>query len=94
MLSTQMRFAANPALSVRRVSVRKAKCPVAARTVKLIVKSSQEQLDQKSFSERLALPAAALLGAALLFAATPDEALAARSGGRVGGSGGFAAKRR
>lgn len=38
--------------------------------------------------------AAALLGAALLFTATPDEALAARSGGRVGGSSGFSSRPR
>jgi len=38
--------------------------------------------------------AAALLGAALLFTASPDEALAARSGGRVGGSSGFSSRPR
>ena len=42
---------------------------------------------------RLAAPAAAVLGAALLFGATPDMAEAARSGGRVGGSSGFSARR-
>lgn len=50
--------------------------------------------EERTLSEKLALPAAALLGAALMFAATPDAAEAARSGGRVGGSGGFAARRR
>eukprot|EP00887_Chlorella_sp_A99_P007403 scaffold2.g7403.t1 len=49
--------------------------------------------EEKSVAERLALPAAAVLSAALFFAATPDEALAARSGGRVGGSAGFSSRR-
>lgn len=48
--------------------------------------------EEPSLHEKLAGPAAALLGAALLFAATPDEALAARSGGRVGGSSGFSSR--
>ncbi len=48
-----------------------------------------QQSEEPSLIERLALPAAALMGAALLFAATPDAAEAARSGGRVGGSSGF-----
>lgn len=56
----------------------------------LVVRAAQEE---RSLHEKLAAPAAALLGAALLFAATPDEALAARSGGRVGGSSGFASRR-
>lgn len=46
-----------------------------------------------ALSRRLAAPAAAVLGAALLFGATPDMAEAARSGGRVGGSSGFSARR-
>ena len=43
--------------------------------------------EKKSLAEKIALPAAGLLAAALFMAATPDEALAARSGGRIGGSG-------
>ena len=42
--------------------------------------------EEKTLAQKLALPAAAILGAALLFTAAPDEALAARSGGRMGGS--------
>lgn len=42
--------------------------------------------EKKSWIDRLAVPSAALLGAALLLTATPDAAEAARSGGRVGGS--------
>lgn len=49
--------------------------------------------DKKSLHEQLAVPAAAVMAAALFFAATPDEALAARSGGRVGGSSGFSQRR-
>ena len=42
---------------------------------------------QRSLAERLALPVAATLAASLLLgAALPEDALAARSGGRVGGS--------
>ena len=41
--------------------------------------------EHRSLAEKLALPAAAVLSAALLFAATPEDALAARSGGRMGG---------
>jgi uncharacterized membrane protein len=36
--------------------------------------------------QKLALPAAAFMAAALMFASTPDAAEAARSGGRMGGS--------
>lgn len=62
---------------------------------KMVVRASQSPVEgEKTLAERLALPAAAVLGAALLFAATPDVAEAARSGGRVGGSSGFAARRR
>ena len=62
-----------------RSSIRAAR---ACRLQRLAVRASAE----KSVAERLALPAAAVLGAALLLAGTPEEALAARSGGRVGGS--------
>lgn len=58
----------------------------------LVVRASAGK-EERSLHEKLAGPAAAVLGAALLFAATPDEALAARSGGRVGGSSGFASRR-
>lgn len=57
----------------------------------LVCRASAEE--PRQWHEKLALPAAALLGAALLFAATPDEAEAARSGGRVGGSSGFSSRR-
>ncbi|KAL4433217.1 hypothetical protein ABPG77_003265 [Micractinium sp. CCAP 211/92] len=57
----------------------------------LVVRASAGK-EEPSLHEKLAGPAAALLGAALLFAATPDEALAARSGGRVGGSSGFSSR--
>lgn len=56
------------------------------------VYATQQKQDERSLQEKLAVPAAALLGAALLFAATPDEAEAARSGGRVGGSSGFSSR--
>ena len=59
------------------------------RAPRVVVLASQRQPEEKSLPEKLALPAAAFLAAALLFAATPDDALAARSGGRVGGSSGF-----
>jgi len=60
--------------------------------VGFVVRCSAQD-EEKSIVEKIALPAAALLGAALLFASTPDEALAARSGGRVGGSS-FSSRRR
>ena len=42
---------------------------------------------ERSLAARLALPVAATLAASLLLGATlPEDALAARSGGRVGGS--------
>ena len=50
--------------------------------------------DETSVIQKVALPAATLLGAALLMAASPDDALAARSGGRVGGSSGFSSRPR
>ena len=56
----------------------------------VVVRAEQQK---ESLREKLAMPAAAVLGAVLLFAATPDEALAARSGGRVGGSSGFTQRR-
>ena len=59
----------------------------AKRAASSVVCSSRKDEEQPSLAQRFALPAAAVLGAALLFAATPDEALAARSGVRVGGSG-------
>ncbi|KAL4448399.1 hypothetical protein ABPG75_005618 [Micractinium tetrahymenae] len=58
----------------------------------LVVRASAGK-EERPLHEKLAGPAAAVLGAALLFAATPDEALAARSGGRVGGSSGFSSRR-
>jgi uncharacterized membrane protein len=66
--------------------------PVARRAV-LAVRASTQEPEQQGLAAKLALPTAAVLAAALLFAATPDEALAARSGGRVGGSS-FSARRR
>lgn len=62
---------------------------ISTRQPRLVVRASQGQPEEKTLSEQFALPLAAMLGAAMLFAGTPDEALAARSGGRVGGSGGF-----
>ncbi len=59
---------------------------VARRAVPTVRCSAEKDSDRNGMLQKVALPAAALLGAALLFAATPDEALAARSGGRVGGS--------
>jgi hypothetical protein len=55
--------------------------------------ATAEQQEERSLAQKLAAPAAAVLGAALLFGATPDMAEAARSGGRVGGSSGFSARR-
>jgi hypothetical protein len=70
--------------------------PIAAQRCSTSVAcSSQNTPDQErpSLAQRLALPAAAVLGAALLFAATPEDAMAARSGGRMGGGGGFSRRR-
>lgn len=55
--------------------------------------STEEPQEPRSWVQKLAMPAAAVLGAALLFGATPDVAEAARSGGRVGGSSGFSQRR-
>ncbi|KAL4857685.1 hypothetical protein ACK3TF_002116 [Chlorella vulgaris] len=83
MLATSLRpqtaFAARQATSLRRPS----------RVQRTVGVYAHQQGEERSFHEKLALPAAALMGAALLFAATPDAAEAARSGGRVGGSSGF-----
>lgn len=49
--------------------------------------------EERSLAEKLALPAASVLAAAMLFGATADPAEAARSGGRVGGSSGFSQRR-
>lgn len=67
------------------ISLRRASRP--QRVVGVYAKQSAPE--EPSLREKLAVPAAALMGAALLFAATPDAAEAARSGGRVGGSSGF-----
>jgi hypothetical protein len=79
--------------SARKAAPQRSSASIKARLPCMVVRASQEQPEEKTLTEKLALPAAALLGAALLFAATPDEALAARSGGRVGGSSGFASRR-
>lgn len=55
----------------------------------VVCAQQQEGQDERSLLQKMALPAAALMGAALMFASTPDAAEAARSGGRVGGSSGF-----
>ena len=64
-----------------------------APVVAVHAKQQEQQVAPKSLAEQLSLPAAALLGAVLLLASTPDEALAARSGGRIGGSSGFSSHR-
>lgn len=70
--------------------------PAGGRTSVLrpVVCAAGPREEERSLAQKLALPAAALLGAALLMGATPDVAEAARSGGRVGGSSGFSARRR
>lgn len=60
--------------------------PLQARRVTSAVRCSSDNDSEQSILQKAGLPAAVLLSAALLFAGTPDEALAARSGGRVGGS--------
>lgn len=62
--------------------------PLQARKMGAMVRcSAQKETEQQTILEKAKLPAVALLAAALLFAGTPDEAFAARSGGRMGGSG-------
>ena len=66
-------------------------CLPMRRRLEMTVHSSQKQQPsvegERSLAERLALPVAATLAASLLLgAALPEDALAARSGGRVGGS--------
>jgi uncharacterized membrane protein len=82
-----------PPLARKAFAVQKASLSRCSRVQRAVrVYATQQKQDEKSLQEKLALPAAALLGAALLFAATPDEAEAARSGGRVGGSSGFSSR--
>lgn len=59
--------------------------PLAQRSNRFVVTANKSE-DNNSIIQKMALPAAAVLGAALLFASTPDIAEAARSGGRMGGS--------
>ena len=61
--------------------------PLQARKMGAMVRCSAQKTEQQTILEKAKLPAIALLATALLFAGTPDEALAARSGGRMGGSG-------
>ena len=62
--------------------------PLQSRTIPAVVRCScnEKEGEEKSDLQKTALPAAALLSALLLFGATPDDAFAARSGGRMGGS--------
>jgi uncharacterized membrane protein len=61
--------------------------PLQARKMTAAVRCSAQKDTEPSILEKAKLPAIAVLAAALMFAGTPDEALAARSGGRMGGSG-------
>ena len=63
-------------------------CLPARRRVPVIARcSGQNSQDERPLAARLAVPVAATLAASLLLgAALPEDALAARSGGRVGGS--------
>lgn len=61
--------------------------PLQARKMTAGVRCSVQKEPEQSILEKAKLPAIALLAAALMLAGTPDEALAARSGGRMGGSG-------
>lgn len=67
--------------------------PLQARKIVAGVRCSAQEKTEQSILEKVKLPAIAVLAAALLLAGTPDEALAARSGGRMGGSG-FSSRRR
>lgn len=60
--------------------------PRSLRFTKRSIRAQASGEEKKTWIDRLAVPSAALLGAALLLTATPDAAEAARSGGRVGGS--------
>jgi hypothetical protein len=62
--------------------------PLQARKMVAAVRcSAQKETTEQSILEKAKLPAIAFLAAALMLAGSPDEALAARSGGRMGGSG-------
>lgn len=78
---------AKPALSLRGPGVsRRAAAP-------RVLCSAKKADGQQAEAPRVALPVAALVGAALLTSAlVPEEALAAKSSGRVGGSG-FSSRR-
>jgi hypothetical protein len=60
---------------------------VQVRKMASAVRCSAHKETEQSILEKAKLPAIALLAAALMLAGSPDEALAARSGGRMGGSG-------
>eukprot|EP00951_Prasinocladus_malaysianus_P001853 scaffold13180_cov33-Prasinocladus_malaysianus.AAC.1 len=56
----------------------------ASRAVRVVASAQDEE--QQSWISKAAVPFAGVLAAAMMLtAAVPDEALAARSGGRVGG---------
>lgn len=62
----------------------------------LVCLAAQKEAEQVPLAQRVALPLASMVAAAMMAgAAFPEEALAAqsRSGGRVGGSSGFAARK-
>lgn len=61
--------------------------PLQARKMTAGVRCSAQKETEQSILEKAKIPAIAVLAAALMLAGTPDEALAARSGGRMGGSG-------
>lgn len=61
---------------------------------KAVHKQQQQQPEEERRGNPAGLPFATILAGALLTGAlVPEDALAARSGGRVGGSGGFRASR-
>lgn len=60
--------------------------PLQARKLTITVSCSNESNLRDRILQKFALPAAVLLASAMCFAAGPNYALAARSGGRMGGS--------